>query len=291
MRQALHDLLKAGVPSVAQRVLEPHAATKDTVRPYLVVQQGADEPGADWADLSTPFLVWPTVAPNTFQSLDTLKGEVLAALDRRRFDLGGVTHLVVYEGEVGPDVRDGEWAILTRGLRFRVFALGWLGGQTFAPDPVATLRGWTAGVWPEVGVDPATWAPSDATPGVHWRLVRVRPVEQQAAATWYDATLRAHVVAPSPAVRLVYLRHLTEGLATARVVRMSDGGPLFCREIDADSTRDAMREGQVQLLARFAVLVQRPYAVPVGQVVVAGSASGRVYNAALNTTTLTGSEV
>jgi len=254
MRTAIRQLLIDNIPQIESRVYEPHAAGLNTPKPYLVLREGVQDPEADWAAFSTIVEVWPYVKRTTFQQVDSLANAIIDTLHRARFAYAGEEYLVDYLGSAGQDFVDTEWDAITRGLRFRVFALGWLNGLTYEPDPVATLQNWTAGKWPEVHTDPATWSPADVTPGIYWRIVRLVPVEITAAVNWLEAQINGHILAPSAAIRLSWVRKVTEGLAKQRRFKMSDGGPLELLRVVADSEADPMRRGQIQLTARFGVL-------------------------------------
>ena len=254
MRTAIRQILIDNIPQIESRVYEPHVAGPKTEKPYLVLREGVQDPEADWAAFSTVVEVWPYVKRTTFQHVDSLANAIIDTLHRARFSHVGDEYLVDYLGSAGQDYVDEEWDAITRGLRFRVFALGWLNGLTYEPDPVATLQNWTAGKWPEVHTDPATWTPTDIAPGIYWRLVRLTPVEITAAVNWMEAQVNGHVLAPSAAVRLTWVRKVTEGIAKQRRLKMSDDGPLELLRIAADSEADPMRRGQIQLTARFGVL-------------------------------------
>ncbi len=277
MRKAIRQILIDNIPQVEGRVYEPHAAGPTTKKPYLVLKEGAQDPGADWSGFATIIEVWPFVARTTFQQVDSLVSQVVDALHRARFAEAGEQYLIDYLGSAGQDFVDTEWDAITRGLRFRVFALGWLHGMTFEPDPVAALKEWTITTWPEIHTDPATWNPMDTTPGIYWRLVQLLPAkEATAAVTWMDAQIAGHILAPSAAVRLHWIRSITEGLARERRIRFSDGSPLFFTRAAADSEADPMRRGQIQLTARFGVLRLEPVMQILKRGVVSGDAQGEV---------------
>lgn len=259
MRAEIRQLLIAGVPDVEGRVFEPHAADLQTPKPFLVVREGVQDAEAEgWSAFSQLVEVWPHAARESFVTVDSLAQQVIDTLHRTRFAVGAEQFLAFYLGSAGQDVQDDAWDALTRGLRFRVFALGWLAGLTYNPDPVATLRAWTTATWPEVRTDPATWMPTDATPGIYWRLVTVSPIELTNWGFWADAGLRAHVLAPSPATRLTWTRRLAEALALQRRLMLADDSPLTFQAVAADSEADPMRVGQVRLTARFGVLRDEP---------------------------------
>ena len=254
MRKTIRQILVDNIPQVEGRVYEPHAAGASTQKPYLVLREGVQDPEADWAAFSTIIEVWPYVARTTFQQVDALASQIIDTLHRARFPDAGEQYLIDYLGTAGQDFVDEEWDAITRGLRFRVFALGWLNGLTYEPDPVAALQGWVTETWPEVHTDPTTWTPVDTTPGVYWRLVRMMPVQTTAAVTWIEAQINGHILAPSAAIRLLWVRKLAEGLARQRRLKMLDGCPLELSRVTADSEADPMRKGQIQLVARFGVL-------------------------------------
>jgi len=82
-------------------------------------------------------------------------------------------------------------------------------------------------------------------------------VEMTAAINWMEAQINGHILAPSAAVRLSWVRKDTEGLSKQRRFKMSDGGPLELLRVVADSEADPMRRGQIQLTVRFGVLQPR----------------------------------
>ena len=255
MRTAIRQILIDNITEIQGRVYEPHAAGSNTQKPYLVLREGVQDPEADWAAFSTIVEVWPYVKRTTFQQVDSLANAIINTLHRARFSHGGEEYLVDYLGSAGQDYVDEEWDAITRGLRFRVFALGWLNGLTYEPDPVAALQAWVKDTWP-VGaqVDPSLWSPGDNKPGIYWRLVRLTPVEITAAVNWMEAQINGHILAPSAMVRLAWIRKVTEGLAKQRRLKMSDGGPLELLRVTADSEADPMRRGQIILTTRFGVL-------------------------------------
>ena len=269
MRAAIRQMLVVGVPEIGERWVEPHLLRRDTAGqiayPFGVIRVGDQAADEAWGGVSTVVEAWPHIDRDTPAStLDELVRKTRETLDNARFDEGGARYLILHEVTAGRDFLDEDWQALTRPVRFRVYALAWLSGLTYAPDPVAALQAWTEAQFPETQQDPLSWNPQDATPGVYWRLVsaNVAPEGMRSWGAWMDATLRAHVVAPSPATRLSYTRRVAERLATKHRLGLSDGSPLLFREVSADSTVSPMSEGQVRLLARFGVLTPPPTPAP-----------------------------
>ena len=271
MRTTLRQILVDNITAVQGRVYEPHAAGLNNPKPYLVLREGVQDPEADWAAFSTVIEVWPYVNRTTFQQVDSLANAIINTLHRVRFSHAGEEYMVDYLGSAGQDYVDEEWDAITRGLRFRVFALGWLNGLTYEPDPVATLQNWTKETWSEAHTDPGTWAPADVAPGIYWRMVRLTTTEITAAVNWMEAQINGHILSPSAAVRLSWVRKVTEGIAKQRVLKMDDGGPLELLRVMADSEADPMRRGQIQLTARFGVLQPIAQYVMLKKVVASGN--------------------
>ena len=271
MRTTLRQILVDNITAVQGRVYEPHAAGLNNPKPYLVLREGVQDPEADWAAFSTVIEVWPYVNRTTFQQVDSLANAIINTLHRARFSHAGEEYMVDYLGSAGQDYVDEEWDAITRGLRFRVFALGWLNGLTYEPDPVATLQNWTKETWSEAHTDPGTWAPADVAPGIYWRMVRLTTTEITAAVNWMEAQINGHILSPSAAVRLSWVRKVTEGIAKQRVLKMDDGGPLELLRVMADSEADPMRRGQIQLTARFGVLQPIAQYVMLKKVVASGN--------------------
>lgn len=277
MRETIKQILVDNVLQVEGRVYEPHAAGPKVKKPYLVLREGVQDPEADWSAFSTIAEVWPYVDRTTFQQVDAIANAVINTLHRARFAEAGEQYLVDYIGSAGQDFVDNEWDAITRGLRFQVFALGWLNGLTYDPDPVVALQAWIKDTWPvEAHVDPSIWTPGDDKPGIYWRLVRLNPVQITAAVNWMEAQINGHILAPSAAVRLTWLRKVTEGLTKQRRLKMSDGGPLELLRVTIDSEADPMRRGQVMLTARFGVLQPEPVMQTLKRGTISGDIHGEV---------------
>ena len=249
MRTAIRQILVDNIAAVQGRVYEPHAAGPNTEKPYLVLKEGIQDPEADWAAFSTIVEVWPYVKRTTFQQVDSLANAVINTLHRARFSHAGEEYLVDYMGSAGQDFVDEEWDAITRGLRFRVFALSWLNGD------MNRIRCYTAkldsGKWPEVQT-----IRQHGLQGHSAGIIGNGAIDREitAAVNWMEAQINGHILASSAAVRLSWVRKVTEGIAKQRRLKMSDGGPLELLRIAADSEADPMRRGQIQLTARFGVL-------------------------------------
>jgi hypothetical protein len=141
---------------------------------------------------------------------------------------------------------------------------------TTSPDPVAALNTWAGNVFPELQVDPAVWAPTDQNPAIYWRLAGLQIAQQTAAVAWLEATIVGHILAPTPAGRLPWLKKIVERLATDRSTTMDDGSPLLFQTVAADSQADHLRAGQIRLTARYGVLVSKAAAELLNQAHISG---------------------
>ncbi|WP_080840001.1 hypothetical protein [Cohnella massiliensis] len=147
---------------------------------------------------------------------------------------------------------------------------------TYSPDPIASLNAWAGDKYAELQVDPASWSPSDSTPALYWRLSGVTAVERTNWGIWVTVSVAGHILAPSPATRLNWIRQLVEAAARAKRIRMDDGSPMFVTRVSADSSQDSFREGQVRLSARFGVLNEAIIAEKLGQLTINSDHGGGV---------------
>ncbi len=170
----------------------------------------------------------------------------------------------------------GEHDELVLGVSVLFDLLAFPSQATFSPDPVAALNAWTETALPELQVDPTAWAPTDANPAVYWRVVSLEVRERTAAVAWVQVAAAGHVLAPTPAGRLPWIRRLCERLATDGRTALDDGSPLLFCAVAADGHADPLRTGQVRLTARFGVLQPAAEQTVLGRAVVGGDVSGEV---------------
>lgn len=162
MRKAIRDVLVANVPSVAGRVYEPGQAKEDTPRPYLVIEEGAQDGGTTWgtsAEIVTVFIEGPQTGGNgktALRIVDGIEREIKTALDNRVItdEDTGERIQVVYSGNAGPDTvpppQPGEFPGPVRSMLFTAFTLAWRSQLTLAPDPITGLVGIAQGGYSEI---------------------------------------------------------------------------------------------------------------------------------------------
>ena len=162
MRKAIRDVLVANVPSVQGRVYEPGQAKEDTPRPYLVIEEGAQDGGTTWgthAEIVTIFIEGPQTGSGgktALRIVDGIEREVKTALDNRVItdEDTGERIQIVYSGNAGPDTvpppQPGEFPPAVRSMLFTAFTLAWRSQLTLSPDPLTGLSGIAQGGYSEV---------------------------------------------------------------------------------------------------------------------------------------------
>lgn len=140
--------------------------------------------------------------------------------------------------------------------------------EDLKPDPIAGLISWTKTLLGDEGaffVDgnpqaQPVWKPTATKPAIYWRFVREELQQLTNAVAWFNATCACHVIAPSPADRIPYIRRITENLAFTGVIQLPDNSPLLFWNISADSTSDMLSVGQINISGRYGILRPTPVA-------------------------------
>lgn len=122
---------------------------------------------------------------------------------------------------------------------------------TSEPDPVAALKSWVSAKFAVLQVEPTNWAPTDETPAVYIRLGSMTPAERTAGVIWLEAVIMIHVLAPTPAGRLPWVKKLVEQAAEDRWCKMADDSQLQIKLISADNGADPLQTGQIKLSVRY----------------------------------------
>ena len=242
MREAVRQHLTAAVP-LAGGWWESFAVPEDQPRPFGVILAGADEPGEGWGGLAVPLELQVHQERTTFVQADTYADQVAAALDNLVLVQGGARYLTTHEATDERDQIDAEWQTITRPVTVRVWPLAFMADDNPAAQALAA---WTAAQFPAWHTDPATWTPSDATPGVYWRVEQVAWGRRTARGAPAAAAARARVLAPSYAVRQSVARQLAARLgATLRIPYGASRALLGDVQLDADA--HPLRQGQVRV--------------------------------------------
>ena len=277
MREAIRQILIAGVDAVNGRVFEPHAMTAEDELPALIVRETTVEQPGDYQASTTQIEVWPYVPQERFTDLDSIAEQVKEVLDEARLQEVTPAGDVVENGKqyyveyarTGIDSLDERWHGITRAVVFDVTDLTWLDQSTFSPDPILALREWTDARYSAANVqtDPANWIPSSENPGIYWRIGGTpRIVEMWPTWTLLELRIIGHVLMASPSKRIEWIRRVHQDLSTTRRLTLEDGSPLAIQAAGADSEAHPIRAGQITLLVEMGALASKDAVVTVGQV-------------------------
>lgn len=133
--------------------------------------------------------------------------------------------------------------------------------ETECPDPIYTTNLWLKTLYNDayvIGRDvlPQTWKPSDTSPAIYCRLLRLGEgrMKSTAAVTWIGADMKINVMAPSEKVRSTIIKKSIQILTNATRLILDDGSPMLIDSITANTGADPLREGQIQVKATYGVL-------------------------------------
>jgi len=132
-------------------------------------------------------------------------------------------------------------------------------------------------------VEPDSWDPSDARPGLYWRIVEVSaPYNVSASMYWMDFTIYGHVVAPDPSVRRKWIRKVVEALTDAMRINVNDVTELCVEEISATMDADPLTVGQIRLRGTMGLMRSKVSAEVLNNASVSGGVSFTVKVPILN---------
>lgn len=123
MRDAIRNALISGVPEVGGRIFEPHTASADTEKPYLIVKENAEQDNTEWAGFRGRIEVWPYVEESSYTEVDALAKKVAATLNMQILTGDDGEAVTCISDGMLEDVADTEWQALTRCVNFYVLAL------------------------------------------------------------------------------------------------------------------------------------------------------------------------
>lgn len=155
------------------------------------------------------------------------------------------------------------------GISMRFDLFGFPKQTTSDPDPVQALQIWMKAAikgtvieldqlndYTEIG---------DETPIFYCHLNRMALGHCTWSVSWIDAVLSVHVFAASSEARLAWIKHLTDQLMENPEITMMDGSPMRITKIQADSSFDPIRQGQITLSVKYGILRQKnQHAKPAG---------------------------
>lgn len=252
MRSAIRQVLIDSVPELGGRVYEPHAAGKQTKKPYAVVRQGVETEETAWSGWRRIIEVWPYVSRTSFKVVDALAEKITAALDKQLLTdpVTGEVFSCLYLGTAGQDFVDEEWDAITRGLRFAVVALQPVNVPEIVPnDPwLEALASWTENVlgtgW---AVYRGLWPLGYRRPAVMWRIAGTEVGALINAAFEVRKRFVGHVIGRTPNEQMAGAVKLVEQLGAAIKVPLDLVNRQYMTVVDprADLQADALTGGQI----------------------------------------------
>lgn len=265
MREAIRNKLTEQLAaSIGDRCLDPNAATKETSKPYLVLEQQPEETGTAWAGYRRLFTVWPALDRTNFDELDAFCAQVIDALHGELLTtLAGAKFTPLFMGETGEDTVVEPFNVITRGLNFAVLAVEAIGepAETFEDDPWVTaiaaftdtlLNPVAPGAWQ---INKSRWPQDYKKPAV---LIRVDglPITEPMGPGMYRVrkTLVCHALGTTNNEQTQAIGTIYNGLMNAVKVLFSqaDNRWLTVESAEANYGADAFRQGQLQvILSRY----------------------------------------
>ena len=254
MREAIINCLINQIPEIGDRCFDPHAAGKDTEKPYFVVRFGTESEDTPWTGFRRIIEVWPNVSRTSFISVDDLEKKAIAALDKQLLSTAsGEAFTCVYLGNAGPDALDDDFDIITRGLRFAILALQPLPVTETAPDDpwLMSLSDWTGNLLGEDWhIYQSAWPVGYRRPAVLWRVGRVRVKSLNAALFEVQKDIVGHVLGRTPNEQFAAAVLIAQELGSAvKIIHDADNRRyLTVSNPSVDyRTTDVLKNGQISV--------------------------------------------
>lgn len=250
MREAIREKLLSQIPELKE-VYEPHAASANAQKPYVVVRQGVDVEDTPWTGFRRIIEVWPYVKRTAFKDVDTLAEKVIAVLDKQLLTTAaGEVFTCQYLGSAGQDFVDEEWDAITRGLRFAVMALQPVAvPETVVNDPwVEALAAWTENLLgAEWTVYRNRWPLGYVRPSVLWRLAGVQVRGTSRAAFEVRKLLAGHVIGATPNQEVEGVLKIVQGLTQDIKILLDTAASKYMTVVEprGDYHINALTRGQI----------------------------------------------
>lgn len=143
-------------------------------------------------------------------------------------------------------------------------------------DPCGCISKWTKQTFPKArlittgAISEGAWKPTDDVPAIYWHLISTQQDPSMLkydtwSVTWMQAVLQCHVFSESPQVRNDIIKQMAEQAYPETKIPFPDGSPLLVQRFQANSTRDALKTGQVTLTASYGLL-RVPDTIPISNI-------------------------
>lgn len=256
MRNAIREQLLKFVPELKD-VYEPHVAGPDVDKPYAVIRQGIDTEENDWMGFRRIIEVWPYVSRTTFIKVDDLANKIIKALNQQLItdSRTGEAFSCIYQGNVGPDVVDHEWDVITRGLRFSVLALQHVEQpEIIKSDPwITALSNWTKELLDESWTIYENQLPLGyKRPCVLWRLDNYRVTGISRALFEVEKSVVGHVISQYANQKIETATRIIERLVNDIKIPLKVDERRYMTVVQprGDFRADGLNNGQITLSLR-----------------------------------------
>ncbi len=251
MRDTIRDALIAGVPEVEGRIFEPHTASADTKKPYLIVKETGRDDNTKWAGFRAGIEVWPYCDQSSYAEVDALARKINAALNMQLLVSEEGDAVTCIADGMEADVVDAEWDALTRCVNFYVLSLQ--PSDVLGPlenDPwIDALVSWTQD---KLGADYTIYGGKLPVgylrPSVLWRVDGMEITDAGAAAFDVVKTVVAHVFGRNAVEEANIAAWIAEemGAAVKIPINASKRRYMTLKECHAQLYTDAMKQGHIK---------------------------------------------
>lgn len=263
MREAIRQALINGVPEVEGRIFEPHTASADTQKPYLIVRELSESDNTEWAGFRCRVEVWPYCERTSYIDVDTLAKKINNVLDKQLLGSDDSDAITCIADGMSTDTVDEEWDALTRCVNFYVLALqpATLQGPIINDNWLMALAEWSKEKLSEQvtdcysGILPTGYK----RPSILWRFDGMDVEECGALGSEVIKNITCHIFGRNAVEELNIAMKLIEDIKTAIKIPLDIKNRWYMtvKNVSGHFYTDALKQGQIKLsLARK---VKRPY--------------------------------
>ena len=251
MRDEIRAALIDGVPEVEGRIFEPHTASADTEKPFLIVKDVGESDNTEWAGFRAGIEVWPYCEQSSYNEVDALARKISTALNMQLLVSETGDAVTCIAGGMDADVIDMEWDAITRCVKFYVLALQ----PSDVPGPlendpwIDALVSWTQ---EKLGTDYTIYGGKlpvgYVRPSVLWRVDGMEITDAGAAAFDVRKKVIAHVFGRNAVEEANIAAWIAEemGAAVKIPINSSERRYMTLKELTATLYTDAMKQGHIK---------------------------------------------
>lgn len=163
------------------------------------------------------------------------------------------------------DAQESAKLICGLSLQFDVYAFPYQDKD----GPAGCLNSWTQDKLADLKIitvdhlPDSIWKPAGEEAAIYWRVSELAPDASMTrygtwSVTWMQSILQGHVFTQSRRTLYALIRRLSEQLVPYAQIPMPDGSPFLIRRLQANSSWDALRQGQIALTGSYGILRTPP---------------------------------